>query len=352
MKVILIFILSSILLSIPSEIPNARKKISFNKKEVENWHVNQRSVLIATQTGNKQSVPRPLVEVYKQFGLLHLMTPSGIHLSSVFLFFFIFIKGKFRLLIYLPLLFISFFTLGFYSLKRIIYFHLFKIFIKNNELSFILTFLLDIMIGGYTLSPMSFSFSFLCWGIIIFSKTKPNIFLNLFACQMLISFFLDQNINFMGLFLNPIFTGIFSSLFPVLSLNFWLLNIEWLYDIINLFISGFNESLIFCSNTFQFMNFTASISVIVLLVYYNVKYPQKKIIALLIFLHFGPMRVESSSDASNSFLATHAPKKSLLKVTGSKYYYFNRECRRVLKESFWDINCKKKALRYGGPELY
>jgi competence protein ComEC len=352
MNVILIFIISAVLLSIPNEIPNASKKISFTKKEIENWEVNQRSVLIATQTGNKKSVPKPLIEVYKQFGLLHLMTPSGIHLSSIFLFFFIFIKGKFRLLIYLPLLLISFFTLGFYSLKRIIYFHLFKIFIKNNQLSFILTFILDIMIGGYTLSPMSFTFSFLCWGVIIFSKTKISIFLNLFACQMLISLFLDQSINFMGLILNPIFTGLFSSVFPLLSINFWLLNLNWLYDIINLFIKIFNESLVFCSYTFEFMSFTASISVIVLFMFYNLKHPQKKVVALLIFLHLGPMKVESSSEASMSFLATHESKHKLLKVTKSKYHYFNRVCTRVFKESFWDINCKKKALRYGGPELY
>ncbi len=352
MKVVLIFIFSSFLLCLPTEKSPFKKRTSFQKEELKNWKRNERSILIATQTGNKKEVSRNLKESYRVFGLLHLMTPSGIHLSSILILIFLFVRGKYRLVIYVPLLIISFYIVGFYSLKRIIYFHLFKILTKKTKASFILTFLFDLIFGGYTLSPMSFSFSFLCWGTIIFSETKTKLLCNLFTTQLLISFFLEQELNFLGLFVNPMLTGIFSSVFPLLSLNFWVFNFTWIYDLSNHFIYFFNETIIFTSETFSFLNFYSSFSVIVLFLLANFGFSKKRFIGVLIFLHFSPIHVASSEISNPSYLASQPDLSMVLKISRDKYFYFNRVCKRNFRESFWEVICKKKALRYGGPELY
>lgn len=352
MKVVLIFLISSILLCLPTEKSNYKKRSAYSKKELKSWDVDERSILIATQTGNKSEVPRYLINVYKRFGLLHLMTPSGIHLSSLLMFLFIFIRGKKKLFIYLPLLIISFFVLGFYSLKRIIYFHLFKTVLGNTKYSFLLTFLTDLIFGGYLLSPMSFTFSFLCWGVIIFSESKAKLLVNLFATQLFISAFMEQELNFLGILVNPFFTGLFSSSFPLMSLNFWILNFSWLYSTLIFFINLFNESLVFLSTQFNFLNFYSSFSITLLFILTNIGLPNKRVIVLLIFLHTSPFKIESHSSSHPSFLATDPKRSQTLKVSHGKYFYFNRVCKRMLRNAFWDISCKKKALRYGGPELY
>ncbi|MEX1098770.1 MAG: ComEC/Rec2 family competence protein, partial [Bacteriovoracaceae bacterium] len=113
------------------------------------------AVYQALITGNKSGVPRKTIDTMKTFGLMHLLTPSGLHLGSFLLLFKCFPKFKFLITL---LMFLGSFSIpGFLALKRMLVFYLVNFRLKNIQLSFIATFILSLLIGNYAESPMSFA---------------------------------------------------------------------------------------------------------------------------------------------------------------------------------------------------
>ena len=149
MKVSVVFIISILLLSqIYAQNISFSKKVplNLNIKRLKDWKPNQSAFYYSSQTGEKVGISPTLKKALKEFGLIHLLTPSGIHLSSLLLVFFLFIKRKAHKYIYFCLLILIIPLTGFYSLKRIIIFHILKCFKLSTQQSFILTFIIDIFI--------------------------------------------------------------------------------------------------------------------------------------------------------------------------------------------------------------
>lgn len=204
------------------------------------WNKEAKAFYKATQIGTKRGLKK-VKNHMKNFGIIHLLTPSGIHLGAI----------TFVLKSILPrpiyYFFFVLFTIylhsldGFYSLKRICYFFIIKLFTKSNKISFIATFIIDLVLGGFINSPMSYGLSLLFWGIILFSKKGIiGISFNLFIAQLSLAAILKTKISFLSLIINPIFTSFFSFVFPYLSFQYWInakgFIDELSFDIISLFL--------------------------------------------------------------------------------------------------------------------
>jgi hypothetical protein len=349
MKVIIIFFISFGLLVIPKQTSFKKSnKLSIERTEIGHWNKRVRGFYIATQTGLKSLTPRDLKLEFKSLGLLHLMTPSGIHLSSLLIFIFIFIRGKNRLFIYVLTAAIVFPLIGFYSLKRIILFHLLKPVLKSNELSFLSTFLIDLLIGGYQNSPLSFTYSFLCWGVIIFSKNKTLTIINLFIAQTYISYFNQDPMNMLSIILNPILTSIFSFAFPVMSLNFWIFKFEFLFEWILYFLEVFLLVISFLSQKLSFFLFIPNFYYLLTPLLPLLKNPLNlAIVAMLLPINLNSQK--SSQDTKESVQITFSETDEILKREQGKVEFIDRSCSTIYKGSYWRIKCKKKALHLGGP---
>ena len=351
MKVSLIFIVSIFLLSQIRDQNLSFSKVDkpkFNTKRLKDRKVSDTAFYYSSQTGDKSSVSPLLKKALKEFGLIHLLTPSGIHLSSLLLFIFLFLRRKFHKFIYFILLFIFMPLTGFYSLKRIIIFHILKCFKISNQNSFILTFLIDILIGGYASSPLSFAFSFLCWGVIIFTQgSRFKLIYNLFLCQLIISYFTNFPINPISIIINPIFTSLFSFVFPLLSINFWILSENAIDSSIINFFYFFKTTLIFLSKNTNFLLFIPTSVMLFIPIFHQLKtkYP----IYLLLVLPTSLNLVSQLKPVLHKDVITPLSHISEnLSFKNDKINYWDRNCKLKWREDINQIFCKKKPSNKGG----
>lgn len=217
-RIIGIFLISY---SINISIDFYKKSKTYKRNFQSFWTEDSKNLYTATQIGIKRKT-KNLNTILSKYGLLHLMTPSGIHLSSVLVFLkLIFPKKIFPFLLIALSLFLLNIS-GFHSLKRVSYFYSINYLLKHTKVSFIATFFFDIITGGFTSSPLSFSLSFIFWGTIIFSNsTKIVIIIELFITQLIVSNILSSKISFLTILINPIVTSTFSAIFPLLSFQYW-----------------------------------------------------------------------------------------------------------------------------------
>ena len=175
-------------------------------------------------TGDKSRLRKEMKRKFKLLGIYHLFTPSGLHLSSLFLPFFFLLKkrpSKFLRLLISGLLLIPFTFEKFYSLKRMCLFHLIKILFPklNNRTVFIMVFMLDLLRGGYNESPLSYGLSFLFLGSILLSTHFWSLLMTLFFSQMLVASLFGDFFSPLGFLVGQFLTMIFSTLFPFLVLS-------------------------------------------------------------------------------------------------------------------------------------
>lgn len=255
----LILIISLILLTIGKiEDSNFRySKKPFNRNHSNLWDKKIAKFYDATQIGYKIGVDKDLIASFKRLGIIHLLTPSGIHLASVLLVLKKFLNKKIIAALLLVLLSILAFLSGFHSIKRICIFYILNQKIQSTKYSFCITFLIDLLVGGYANSPLSFALSFMFWGAILFSgKSRILILINLYICQIVSSYFFNSEINILSIFINPILTSIFSTFFSILSFNYWINYFSFVdkfsYHFINFFstIVMILDSLLFFATTY------------------------------------------------------------------------------------------------------
>ena len=126
-------------------------------------------LLAAYVTGNKKSLPIKLKKYHKTLNLMHLFTPSGLHFSSIYVFFiplFNFLKKKNTPVYFLThtmLCAMPFLLSGFNSIKRICIFYILKVirgFLRQDQIKqienfylILLTFLIDGIRGSFNESP-------------------------------------------------------------------------------------------------------------------------------------------------------------------------------------------------------
>lgn len=195
---------------------------------------------------------------FKLLGLYHLFTPSGLHLTSLFLpLFFLLRRRSSKLLKFIAiiLLLLPFTLEKFYSLKRMCIFHILKILFPglSNRTIFILVFFIDFMRSGFSESPLSYALSFLFLGSIIFSKNFWHCLFMLFCSQMLVSGIFNDFFSPIGFLAGQILTTVFSALFPFLVLStITFSGIDLIMS--ELFLSAINYTSVMISKTpvFQF----------------------------------------------------------------------------------------------------
>ena len=246
--------------------------------------------------GKKKRLKKATKKAYKNLNLYHLFTPSGIHLG---IFYFLnaplikFFKNKSYIifLIYKILLAIwPWFLPGYFSLKRIGGIHLLKLlpFNISGKFLFFIFFTFDFFFGTYSMSPQSWTYSFIFLGIVFhtYKKSYLNFSLYLFSGQLLAAIFTYQNVyilSFLPSFiLTAAFTPVFIFAFFDNLLNF--IGIDVLEPISNQFIYIFNEAVLI---TNQLITKTSKLKpeIFSLIITLGILIKNKRIVTLALIFH-------------------------------------------------------------------
>lgn len=245
----------------------ARPKTSYESKYKDSAN---EKLLSSYVKGVRRGVPRDFQRKHERLGLLHLQTPSGLHLSVVWylilpLFLvvrFLFPVRRVFLEIFLALgavLYLHIFTYSL-AMQRMSILRLLLVSCRLNDWHlyrqngiiwplFFLTFILSIVLGNFSKSPLSFALSFLFLGMILASKgSKWQLALGLISAQAFVQGLFIQPFSFIGSSLGLVLTPLFTFLFPFMLLDhfflarffsfnfefiltFYRLLISWAYDI-------------------------------------------------------------------------------------------------------------------------
>jgi len=312
-RLALIYIISFILLcylqghqkfSVNKTPPFVQEKREELKSKFKNpAHV---ELLLSYVAGDYRRIPKDVKEAHKILGLNHLFTPSGIHLSALFILFFplmFWLKKKnrkghflFGTLIYMA----PFFLLPtFYAAKRISLLRLLGLWktISPWEIPFfflfIAAFIIDFFLGGYSASPGSWVYSFLFLGILFSCEKIPKLFipLALLAGQILVSYFQQTPLTFIGFFLGFILTALFTPFFPIYFAYFWLSPIipPWWGEF---FIEIYLELIFFAAQLAKCSGYYfSSLPLLIIILCLTLSLPRKlKMLSLiLLFFHSEPL---------------------------------------------------------------
>ena len=207
--------------------------------------------------GKKKGLGKKRKDAYKRLNLLHLFTPSGLHLSSVSLLFNP-LKKYFPLIISLIQLGIFSFSLtamGLNSIHRLAKLKMmgtvlsyFKIRIDYFYL-FLMVFTYEFLLGNYKNSPLSFAYSFLFIGIVFtsFKRSYLDFSLALFAGQIMAAVVGIQKVNLLSFFVSFVITAFFGPLFFLIVLEVIFERIDFLISVNDFLISSFDQLILWIS---------------------------------------------------------------------------------------------------------
>lgn len=298
----------------------------------------------AVSTGNKNKVKKSIKDIFKRYGLMHLMTPSGIHLSSVLILF------KFSSLLSLILcltLFIYLFPSQTYnSLERVLLFRIIYGFniSKNIEYTFLTTLMISILIGHLSMNPLSYIFSLAFWGtVVIYRNSKGKLILHLNFMLYFMSSLFGGDTSILSLIINPLYTSIVSGIFPILLFNN-ILPASWNLDFIisptlNILLTSI--SMIVKVDTLPLLNFTP---ISLLVFFFLTKLNKFKLATLIVCLSCTSIQNNYSQPHHIEIINLGHPTE-LLYQKGSYHYFIDQKCK--VKE--FKILCKKRPSRLGGP---
>jgi hypothetical protein len=169
-------------------------------------------------TGRAAPLSRLMKEQYKTLGLNHIFTPSGFHLSAVLFPFLQLVKRARGQLLLLTLLgALAAFLPGFGALKRMI---LIKACQRLFDLraGFLLALGIDVLVGSFQTSALSFSYSLLFLGIIYSGFSGLRLVIWFFIAQLLLAYFQGPEVSPLLLLFSPILNLFFSAAMPLLLL--------------------------------------------------------------------------------------------------------------------------------------
>lgn len=211
-------------------------RLSYDDLELADLHLSYVS-------GVKSSLDKATKTIHEKLHLLHLFTPSGLHLAGFYLLLspllkFLGRKRSFPLKVLLCLLPLG--LPGLYSIKRIslvklghLVRHKFSLENFSSLKIFYLTFLLDFIFGSYSHSPLSWILSFLFLGTLLsLGGSAPFcIPFALLTAQAIASTFIEQDFNLLGGLLGILLSTLFTLVFPLLLLNsLSLFMVSWNYS--------------------------------------------------------------------------------------------------------------------------
>lgn len=309
---------------------------AFNKRSSCDDAASARALAKAMATGNKSCVRSEHKKLVRSFGLMHLLTPSGLHLSSALIVFYFLPKTK--AFICFIMFFGSFFTTGLFSLQRMLLFQVLNSKIRNIKTSFFLTMIGSIILGNFQASPVSFSLSLLFWGAIVFHKgSKRELILSLYICQCLVAIAFAQDLNPLSLIINPIISALFTAVFPIFLL---------LYPMGDLSLILTRPFLVFLESLSPLMVLNCS-GMVALIIGLIIMRPSRKwIFVLMVFCSATPKL--NSERTYQSRVAPLPVMFEFLELRKRKAVFLDRACKFYVDGR---IKCKKKPSNSGGPYL-
>lgn len=201
--------------------------------------------------GNKRSVSKPQINQLNRLNLLHLLTPSGLHLSSLLLFAYPLLKflkrrnRKIYWLVEFSLVALLYWGTSLYSAKRVALLRQILIFKQRIKIPlyplFLVTMFCDYVLGNYHASALSYVYSGVFLGGILCCENRPKwqMPFMLFSCQILLSFFSTGTFYFLGSIIGLLVTPLFSLVFPIFFLFYWIAPFHgWLEAMISYCWSG------------------------------------------------------------------------------------------------------------------
>lgn len=304
------------------------------------------ALLNAFTTGDKRKVKRNVKKIFKKYGFIHLLTPSGIHLSSVL----IFTRAPYlivNLIIFIALFFYISSFKSYYSMERVVIFKILysipQSYLSNNLVFFFLTMMISIGLGHYSESALSYIYSFQFWGIIfLYGNKKIKLIFYLFLSQLFLGYLSNTYISPLSIIVNPLVTAIFSPLFPLLILNNYLPSFLQFNILINWCLELFHSLIFFINRIDIFPLITAS-PVYLIFFIFLLKLKNKFLLILFFYL----IQFES---IPKKFIHTNKILYSPVtmgeqKEFSKRYWRFTEgKCRHYPMK----INCKKKPLKKRG----
>lgn len=267
-------------------------KKSFKRPEVAN-------VLISFFTGNKNGISPYTKKSFKRVNLSFLLSPSGIHLSSLLIFIFYFIKkikNKWlRHLTKASSLLTILFLPGFESIKRLSFLRLlfqFK-FLAKIKLSiihvFILMFSISFFMGHYKTSPLGYIFSFAFLGTFFSLQhfSKIQLVFGLFSTQLILALFLGDKVSLLSIPIGLFGSFVFSFLFPlciVFVATYWIIDINWIEPLLRFYIVAIQWSSKNLNGTFTSSSLFLIMAVWIIMMM-NLSHLRRIALVMCIFLH-------------------------------------------------------------------
>lgn len=250
------------------KLPRGTKE-SFQKKD--NFYF-YRSVI----TGQKWGLNKELKKKLGHLNLVHLMTPSGLHLSSLLLLFFLFRRKHPISSNYLELILclgVYFFLPGYYSFRRVALIRSFFILNKtcatnySKQQIFLFFIMTDFCFGTYRYSPLSFYLSGLFLALIFSIKEFRiyKMYLLFFVAQLFIAHKFSGVIYPSTILISPLLTSLFTLIYPLLFLNLFFIKYfnfaEWIIEAFTILVHTSFE--IAHTTGFIHVNFLILIGVII-----------------------------------------------------------------------------------------
>jgi hypothetical protein len=307
-------------------------------------HFNNRTMatlLNAFITGDKKKISPTVKKKFDNLALSHLFTPSGIHLASLYFLLLPFLKrAKNKLIILIPLLGLSYFFTPFHSIKRILLMKVTSVWLDQRDMFkvFLISFTWDFILGTYSLSPLSYSYSFLFLGIIISFQNRPKLFLPvaLLGGQIITQYFSDAPLTTTGFIWNFALTSLFSFLYPFFFITYFFPQIPFSEELIHLFYQVVSFSSAVAISIGSFM---ATFNLILLTLYLSIGGRKSLIIALLLLFCSQPLlnvKKQKPYRKSHKRLPYKIIEKNKL---GYKTWHSDRTCHHRLGPSDYKIKC-------------
>ena len=326
MKYTLLLLFTAVLSLQLQNMPFFFKKkayIKLSKIEKLNLKGDIKKIYTGSLTGKKRGISKKLKSALKSYGLLHLLTPSGLHLNSLMPL--LLLPKVLQLLtLFLFLIWIQSYS-SYFSLERIIIFaliqrssQLLKLSLTTNKI-FILTTVLSLLIGNVEDSPHSFLYSFLFWGTILLFRQNPFkliLFLNL--SLHFIAMINSETVLLGSIIINPLFSFIFISIFPLLIINLLTVSMLDLTPIIEKFLSLWTHSLIGLYEAEINYSISFFCPTLIILILYSLKKEWKKMIFILC------LNI-TNLNCDKGYVVNEA---QTIRTTNCSYNYYRLKCKK------------------------
>jgi hypothetical protein len=240
---------------------------------------------------------------------------------------------------------ILFWFKGFSALKRMLLIKTHQHFL-GTQAGFITALLLDMLVGSFHNYPLSFCFSFLFLGIIYSEKQRFILVILFFLAQMLITYFYQNQISFLMLFLSPLLNFAFALALPfifILSYPLW----NWQLHVGLGLMKGLQGLIDFSAALVgQFPLISIHVGILVCLIFLTLN--QKRAFSISLIALSSPLNIEKSKFPSLSRYEFVPVGKLLVVTQQGKIKFEDGSCERQLIQGLWWQKCspKRKSTRY------